>query len=132
MDKKEIKRHCRNRNYYLAQVSLLKEEEKQIDILMSKPRAPKLEVIGAPAHNYESHIVDWIERKDRVNEELSGYLFFLDLIDKFFDSLQEPWKEIAWKNFVEGKPAKVLCKEFKVDRSTYYRQIERSCKKLVI
>ena len=115
-----FKRHCRNRNFYIAQVYVIEEELKRIDILMSKPRAPKLEVIGAPAHDYESHIVDWIERKRLLEEERSRYLDMVAEIDKIKE-LPKPWNDIFWRSLVCGESVRTLCKEYGVSKDKYYR-----------
>ncbi len=120
-----FKRQCRNRNFYIAQVYVIEEELKRIDILMSKPRDPKLEVIGVPAHNYESHIVDWIERKRRLEEERELYLKTIREIDQIKE-LPKPWNDIFWRSLVCGESVRTLCKEYGVSKDKYYRMFRKN------
>ena len=117
---KSIKRMCGNRTFYLAQIMVLDKEIKEIDILMSKPRGPRLEVIGAPAHNHESHIVDWIERKRVKEQEKAKLLEKIEKIDRIKE-LPSPWDAIFWHTFVLGEPVRPLCKIYGVSKDKYYR-----------
>ena len=120
----KFKKHCRNRNFYMAKVYFIEEEIKCIDILMSKPRSPQLELIGAPAHNHESHIVDWINRKRILEEERDGYLKLVEMIDRLHQ-LPEPWNDIYWRSLVCGESVRTICKEFDISKDKYYRKLAR-------
>lgn len=119
-----FKKHCRNRNFYMAQVYVIDEEIKHVDILMSKPRSPRLEVIGAPAHDHESHIVDWIDRKRILEEERNGYLKLVEMIDQI-KQLPKPWNDIYWRSLVCGESVRTLCKEFNISKDKYYRMLAK-------
>ena len=117
-----FKHICRNRNFYMAQVYCIEEELKQIDILMSKPRSPQLEVIGQPAHDHQSHIVDWINRKVYLEKERDRLLELISRVDEI-KNLKNPWREIFWKVLVVGQPVRTICKEYGVSKDSYYRRI---------
>ena len=108
----------------MAKVYFIEEEIKCIDILMSKPRSPQLELIGAPAHNHESHIVDWINRKRILEEERDGYLKLVEMIDRLHQ-LPEPWNDIYWRSLVCGESVRTICKEFDISKDKYYRKLAR-------
>ena len=117
-----FKHICRNRNFYMAQVYVIEEELKQIDILMSKPRSPKLEVIGQPAHDHQSHIVDWINRKLYLEQERDRLLELVSMVDEI-KNLKNPWRDIFWKSLVEGVSVRKICREYGVSKDSYYRKI---------
>ena len=124
MDSREFKRICRNRSFYIAQVLVLEEEIKKIERDYCTPRAPRLEVIGAPAHDNESHIVDYISHKIRLEKELEETLELIRAIDKI-KTLNFPWGEILWKSLVEGKPVRTLCKQYDISKDMYYRKLAK-------
>ncbi len=111
----------------MAQVYFIEEEIKCIDILMSKPRSPQLEVIGAPAHNHESHIVDWIDRKRILEEERDRYLKLIETIETIdrIHQLPEPWNDIYWRSLVCGESVRTICKEFDISKDKYYRKLAK-------
>ena len=119
-----FKHICRNRNFYMAQVYVIEEELKHIDILMSKPRSPKLEVIGQPAHDHQSHIVDWINRKLYLEQERDRLLELISKVDAI-KNLKNPWRDIFWKSLVEGVPVRKICREYGVSKDSYYRMIRK-------
>ena len=122
MNNREFKRLCRNRSFYIAQVLVLEEEIKKIERDYCTPRAPRLEVIGAPAHDNQSHIVDYISHKMRLEKELEETLELIRTIDQIRD-LKNPWGEIFWKTLVEGQPVRHICKEYGVSKDSYYRKL---------
>lgn len=124
MDSRELKRICRNRSFYIAQVLVLEEEIKKIERDYCTPRAPRLEVIGAPAHDNESHIVDYISRKMQLEKELEDLQELIRTIDKI-KTLNFPWGEILWKSLVEGKPVRTLCKQYDISKDMYYRKLAK-------
>lgn len=121
----EFKRLCRNRNFYLAQVYCLEEEIKKIDIYSSKPRSPKLEVIGAPAHDYESHIVDFIARKISLEKERDELLARVEIVDSIRTEIPKPWNDIFWKDLVEGLPVRRLIQDYGISKDMYYRRLNK-------
>lgn len=124
MNDREFKRHCRNRNFYVAQVYCIEEEIKNINIQMSAPRGPQLEVIGAPAHNHESHIVSYISRKMALENEKQKLLQKIEMVDRI-KNLPRPWNDIFWKNLVEGEKARKLCEEYYISKDAFYRRLKR-------
>ena len=121
---KNFKHICRNRNFYMAQVYSIEEELKHIDILMSKPRSPKLEVIGQPAHDHQSHIVDWIDRKMKLEQERDRLLDLVKTVDQIKE-LPSPWNDIFWRTMVQGEKVRPLCKEYKTSKDAYYRKLAK-------
>ena len=121
----EFKKLCRNRNFYMAQVYRLEEELKELEYQMSKPRSPKLEVIGAPAHNHESHIVDYVARKLALENEIKMNLARVEIVDSIRTDLQKPWNDIFWQDLVEGIPVRTLCKGYGISKDTYYRRLNK-------
>lgn len=117
-----FKEHCKNRNFYVARIYGIEEELKHIDILMQRPRSPKLEVIGQPAHDHQSHIVDWIDRKMKLEAERDELLELISQIDQI-RNLKNSWGEIFWKTLVEGQPVRHICKEYGVSKDSYYRKL---------
>jgi len=126
----ELKRLCRNRNFYMAQVYCLDEEIKQIDILASKPRSPRLEVIGSPAHNYESHIVDYVARKMELEKERRMYLDRVEFVDSIRSKIPKPWNDIFWKNLVDGISVRELVREYGISKDMFYRRLNKYMKGL--
>lgn len=124
MDIKIFKRLCRNRNFYVAQVYCIEEEIKSIDIQMSAPRGPQLEVIGAPAHDYKSHIVTYIARKMALEAEKQELLQKIETVDKIKD-LPQPWNDIFWKNLVDGQNARELCRQYYISKDAFYRRYKK-------
>jgi hypothetical protein len=120
----EFKKHCKNRNYYVAQIYVIEEEIKRIDILMGKPRAPRLEVIGAPAHNYDPKIVDFIARKQELEKEKQKYIDRVEYVDSI-RSLPKPWNDIYWKTLVEGLPARNIARDYGISKDKYYRSLNK-------
>lgn len=121
----EFKKLCRNRDFYMAQVYCLEEEIKRIDAESSKPRSPKLEVIGVPAHNYESHIIDYIVRKIDLENEIKMNLARVELVDSIRTDLPKPWNDIFWQDLVEGIPVRTLCKSYGISKDMYYRRLNK-------
>ena len=101
MNVKEFKRHCRNRNFYMAQVCVIEEEIKQLENDYCTPRGPRLEVIGAPAHDNQSHIVDYISHKMRLEQEIDKYNNLIRMVNDI-SKLEKPWGEIFEKTLVKG------------------------------
>lgn len=124
MDINFYKRLCRNRNFYVAQVYCIEEEIKSIDIKMSAPRGPQLEVIGAPAHNHEQHIVTYIARKMDLEKQKQELLENVKMVDRI-KLLPRPWNDIFWKNLVEGENARGLCKQYGISKDAFYRRLKR-------
>lgn len=124
MDSREFKRICRNRSFYIAQVLVLEEEIKKIERDYYTPRAPRLEVIGAPAHDNQSHIVDYISHKIRLEKELKDLQELIRTIDQI-KTLNFPWGEILWKSLVECKPVRTLCKQYDISKDMYYRKLAK-------
>lgn len=122
MNSRDFKRICRNRNFYIAQVYVLEEEIKKLERDFCTPRAPRLEVIGAPAHDNQSHIVDYITHKIRLEKERDGYLELVRTIDSI-RKLPKPWCDIYWKSLVEGAPVRTICKQYDISKDMYYRRI---------
>ena len=122
MEAKVFKRHCRNLYFYVAELARVEEEIKLNDIYMSKPRGPRLEEIGAPAHDHESHIVDYIQRKAYLEAERQHYLGLIEMIESI-RTLKNPWGDIFWKTLVEGRPVRHICKEYGVSKDSYYRKL---------
>ena len=109
----------------MAQVYCIEEEIKHIDILMSKPRSPRLEVIGQPAHDHQSHIVDYINRKVYLEQEKEKLLELVRMVDQI-KTLKNPWGDIFWKTLVDGQPVRHICKEYGVSKDSYYRKLNRA------
>ena len=109
----------------MAQVYCLEEEIKRIDAESSKPRSPKLEVIGAPAHNYESNIIDYIARKIDLENEIKMNLARVELVDSIRTDLPKPWNDIFWQDLVEGIPVRTLCKSYGISKDMYYRRLNK-------
>ena len=124
MHSREFKQICRNRSFYIAQVLVLEEEIKRLERDYCTPRAPRLEVIGAPAHDNESHIVDYISHKIRLEKELEDLQKLIRTIDQI-KTLNFPWGEILWKSLVEGKPVRTLCKQYDISKDMYYRKLAK-------
>lgn len=124
MNSREFKRLCRNRSFYIAQVLVLEEEIKRLERDYCTPRAPRLEVIGAPAHDNQSHIVDYISHKMRLEKELEDLQELIRTIDKI-KTLKFPWGEILWKSLVEGQPVRRLCAEYDISKDMYYRKLAK-------
>lgn len=124
MDSREFKRICRNRSFYISQVYVIEEEIKQLEIDYSIPRSPKLEVIGAPAHDHQPHIVDYISHKMRLEKELEETLKIIQMIDEI-KTLNFPWGEILWKSLVNGVPVRHLCAEYDISKDMYYRRLAK-------
>lgn len=122
METKLFKRHCRNLYFYVAELARVEEEIRLNDIYMSKPRGPRLEVIGAPAHNNESHIVDYIQRKADLEAEHQHYLDLIEMIESI-RTLKNPWGDIFWKSLVQGVPVRTICKRFDISKDMYYRRL---------
>ena len=122
METKEFKRHCRNLYFYVAELARVEEEIKLNDIYMSKPRGPRLEVIGAPAHNHQSHIVDYIQRKADLEAERQHYLDLIEMIESI-RTLPAPWNDIFWNTLVLGKSVRPYCKEIHISKDMYYRKL---------
>ena len=119
-----FKRICRNRSFYIAQALVLEEEIKKIERDYCTPRAPRLEVIGAPAHDNQSHIVDYISHKMRLERELEETLELIRTIDQIRD-LENPWGDIFWKTLVEGVPVRPLCAKYDISKDMYYRKLAK-------
>ena len=130
MDIREFKRICRNRSFYIAQTLVIEEEIKQLENDYCTPRAPRLEVIGAPAHDNQSHIVDYISRKMRLEEELEELYELIRTIDEI-KNLNFPWGEILWKSLVEGQPVRRLCSEYDISKDMYYRKLAKITSSLI-
>ena len=124
METAKFKRLCRNRSFYIAQVLVLEEEIKKLERDYCTPRAPRLEVIGAPAHDNQSHIVDYISHKMRLEKELEETLELIRTIDQIRD-LENPWGEIFWKTLVEGAPVRPLCSKYDISKDMYYRKLAK-------
>ena len=124
MNNREFKRICRNRSFYIAQALVLEEEIKKIEQDYCTPRAPRLEVIGAPAHDNQSHIVDYISHKMRLEKELEETLELIRTIDQIRD-LENPWGEIFWKTLVEGVSVRPLCSKYDISKDMYYRKLAK-------
>ena len=124
MNSREFKRICRNRNFYIAQTLVLEEEIKKIEQDYCTPRAPRLEVIGAPAHDNQSHIVDYISHKMRLEKELEETLELIMTIDQI-KTLNFPWRDIFWKSLVEGVPVRPLCAKYDISKDMYYRKLAK-------
>ncbi len=118
----DFKKHCRNLYFYVAELARVEEEIKLNDIYMSKPRSPRLEVIGAPAHNNESHIVDYIQRKMDLEKERQHYLDLIELVESI-RTLPAPWNDILWETLVLGRPVRTSCKEHDISKDMYYRKL---------
>lgn len=130
MNVKEFKRICRNRNFYIAQTYVIAEEIKQIELDYCTPRAPRLEVIGAPAHDNQSHIVDYISRKMELEKELERLTELVRTIDQI-RTLNFPWGEILWKSLVDGAPVRPLCSKYHISKDMYYRQLAKITRMLI-
>lgn len=124
MHSREFKQICRNRSFYIAQVLVLEEEIKRLERDYCTPRAPRLEVIGAPAHDNQSHIVDYISHKIRLEKELEDLQELIRMIDQI-KTLNFPWGEILWKSLVEGNPVRTLCKQYDISKDMYYRKLAK-------
>ena len=124
MNSRDFKRICRNRSFYIAQVLVIEEEIKQLENDYCTPRKPRLEVIGAPAHDHQSHIVDYISHKIRLEQELEETLKLIRTIDEI-KTLKFPWSEILWKSLVEGQPVRRLCAEYDISKDKYYRMFAK-------
>lgn len=94
------------------------------------PRAPRLEVIGAPAHDNQSHIVDYISKKIRLEKELEELYKLIRTIDEI-KNLNFPWGEILWKSLVEGQPVRHLCSEYDISKDMYYRKLAKITSSLI-
>lgn len=119
----EFKRICRNRNFYIAQVYVTEEVIKTLETDYCTPRAPRLEVIGAPAHDNKSHIVDYISHKIALETELKRLNGLIQMIDQL-QNLEKPWGDIFWKTLVEGKPVRPLCAKYDISKDMYYRRLK--------
>ena len=124
MNSREFKRICRNRSFYIAQALVLEEEIKKIERDYCTPRAPRLEVIGAPAHDNQSHIVDYISHKMRLEKELEETIELIGTIDQI-KTLNFPWRDIFWKSLVEGVPVRPLCAKYDISKDMYYRKLAK-------
>lgn len=122
METKLFKRHCRNLYFYVAELARVEEEIKLNDIYMRKPRGPRLEVIGAPAHNHEAHIVDYIQRKADLEAERQHYLDLIEMIESI-RTLSAPWNDIFWKSLVGEVPVRTICKQYDISKDMYYRKL---------
>lgn len=109
----------------MAQVYCLEEEIKKIDEQMSKPKSPKLEVIGSPARDFESHIVNFIARKTELENEIKMNLARVEFVDSIRTEIPKPWNDIFWQDLVEGRPVRALCKEYGISKDTYYRRLNK-------
>lgn len=107
--------------YYVAELARVEEEIKLNDIHMSKPRGPRLEVIGAPAHDNESHIVDYIQRKQDLEAERQYFLDLIELVESI-RTWPAPWNDIFWKTLVLGRSVRTYCKEVHISKDMYYRK----------
>lgn len=123
MNVKEFKRHCRNRNFYMAQVCVIEEEIKQLENDYCTPRGPRLEVIGAPAHDNQSHIVDYISHKMRLEQEIDKYNNLIRMVNDI-SKLEKPWGEIFEKTLVKGLPVRKICSQYGISKDMYYRRLK--------
>lgn len=130
METKVFKKHCRNIYYYVAELARVEEEIKLNDIYMSKPRGPRLEVIGAPAHNNESRIVDYIQRKADLEAERQHYIDLIELVESIH-TWPVPWNDIFWKTLVLGRSVRPLCNERHISKDMYYRKFATFTKHLM-
>jgi hypothetical protein len=109
---------------------VIEEEIKQLENDYCTPRGPRLEVIGAPAHDNQSHIVDYISHKMRLEQELEEILKLIRTIDQIRD-LENPWGDIFWKSLVEGVPVRPLCAKYDISKDMYYRKLASFTKLLM-
>lgn len=127
MNAKEFKRLCRNRSFYIAQMYVIEEDIKKLENDYCTPRKPRLEVIGAPAHDHKSHIVDYISHKMILEKEYEKLKGFVKTIDEIKD-LPKPWDDIFWKTLVDGTPVRPLCAEYDISKDMYYRKLAKIMK----
>ncbi len=126
----EFKRECRRYFYYVSQLAYLEEQINHINHILTKPKEPRLEIIGQPAKNVDSKIVSLINQKMQLDKERNDILETMEVIERL-RTLPKPWNDILWKNLVHGETVDILVEEFGISRSHFYRRMRGYIKEIL-